>query len=279
VKLEDEGLGFVARAANGFPQALEEAMKLYSLGALVGLVAGCRGYFAEVAPSPLAAASDSAEYAAFAGSGEHDLRGQALLTTRAGEVKLAAGRLVTLDPATTYARRWFRRFGGDVERFQVPGINSRFAAARKMAVADAEGRFWFTRLRAGSYLVRSAVTWKGEADSVVQGGVVAALATLGEGETPELILHQLYTPDSTATLAVAIVSDAELAARKFRPLGRVSGSSCETQWEEPARKDLVLEAGRKGADAVARVACRKRGLSLTGCLSRMVCEGDAVVWM
>jgi len=255
-------------------------MRLTSIVALMGVTAGCGGSFAKLAPSPLPAPADSAEYAAFAGGGVLEVRGQAFLTTRAREVKLAAGRLVTLDPATTYSRRWFRRFGADVERFQAPGINPRFVAARRMTVADAEGRFRFSGLRAGAYLVRSVVTWEGEADSVMQGGVVAALVTLLESGSKELILHQLYTADSTAALGVTLVSDAELGARRFRPLGRVSGTSCETEREEPARKDLMNRAGRKGADAVTRVGCRKRGLSLTsGCLSRMVCEGDAVVWM
>jgi hypothetical protein len=38
------------------------------------------------------------------GVGQLERRGQAFLTTEAGNVKVAAGRLVTLDPATTYAR-------------------------------------------------------------------------------------------------------------------------------------------------------------------------------
>ncbi len=128
-----------------------------------------------------------------------------------------------------------------------------------MAVADAEGRFWFSRLKPGSHVLRSMVTWKAEGDSVLQGGVVAALVILEEGAPMELILHQLFTPDSAAALGVAITTDAELAGRRFRPLGRVSGTSCETEWEAPARKELAIRAGRKDADAVARVGCRKRG--------------------
>jgi hypothetical protein len=58
----------------------------------------------------------------------------------------------------------------------------RFVAARKTTTADAEGRFRFTRLVAGTYLVRSMVTWQGRGDSVRQGGVVAALAKVEAGE-------------------------------------------------------------------------------------------------
>jgi hypothetical protein len=156
-------------------------MKLQSWGGLVGLLAGCGGSFGPVAPLPIAAPADSAEYAEFAGDGVLQLSGQAFLTTGAAEVKLAAGRMVTLDPVTTYSRRWFRRYGADAGRFEAPAANPRFVAVRKVTVTDAEGRFWFTRLVAGSYLVRSMVTWKDEADSVVQGGIVAALVTVEEG--------------------------------------------------------------------------------------------------
>ena len=244
------------------------------------LAGACRGFLIPADPRPLAGVQDSAEYVAFAGTGDQELWGQALLTTRAGEVRLAAGRLVTLDPATTYARRWFRSAGTEVERFQVPGPHGRFAAARRLTVADAEGRFWFGRLQPGSYVVRTAVTWQDAADSVVQGGVVAGLVTVGpDDEEPELILHQLVTADSAALLVVAIVNDAELLARSHRSIGRVSGSSCEMEWEAPARKRLVLEAGRRGADAVGRVVWRKRGPSLGGCLRNLVCEGEGLVWM
>jgi hypothetical protein len=89
--------------------------------------------------------------------------------------------------------------------------------------------------------------------------VVAALAEVHAGEPAEVIVHQHVTPDSAAMLAVAILSDAELSGRRYRTIGRVTGTSCDTSSEEPARRDLVLKAGEKGADAVADVVCRKRG--------------------
>jgi hypothetical protein len=95
-----------------------------------------------------------------------------------------------------------------------------------------------------------------------------------------VIVHQQVTPDSTAILAVAILTDAELVGRRYRTLGRVKGNSCDTSSEEPARRDLVLKAGEKGADAVAHVVCRKRGMSLaTNCMSRMECVGEGVGWL
>ena len=133
--------------------------------------------------SPLIVAADPAEYDAFAGSGAAELRGQAFLVTDGGEVKHAAGRVVTLDPATRYARQWFRRYGADAEYYQFAAPDSQFRLARRTAVAEAEGRFRFGRLMPGPYIVRSVVTWAMEEDSVEQGGVVGALVKLEEGET------------------------------------------------------------------------------------------------
>ena len=54
----------------------------------------------------------------------------------------------------------------------------RFVAARRSTMADAEGRFTFSKLPAGTYLVRSMMTLQEAADSVRQVHIVAALVTL-----------------------------------------------------------------------------------------------------
>jgi uncharacterized protein YbjQ (UPF0145 family) len=257
----------------------EENMKLAAVSALVGVVTACAGSWLQVTPRPLSTVADSAEYAGFAGKGTLELDGQAFLTTRDGSVMAAAGRLVTLDPTTTYAREWFRRFGADFERFEDPAPDPRFVAARRTTVTDGEGRFRFARLLPGIYMVRSTVMWESE-DWEVHGGVVAAQVRVEEDEPNEVAVHRLYTPDQAAALGVEIVTDDELAERRYKVLGRVSGTACDTYSEEPARWDLTLQAGRKGANAVAGVVCRKRGISLAkNCISRIVCEGDAVGWM
>ena len=69
------------------------------------------------------------EYEAFAGVVQLELRGQAFLTTEAGNVKVAVGRLVTLDPATTYARAWFpqvRRHRHCVPRLRLEFLSMRY---------------------------------------------------------------------------------------------------------------------------------------------------------
>jgi len=249
-------------------------------GVVLVLAVGCAPSSADLTPLLAAGQADSAEYAPFVGDSSLELRGQAFLTTRAGEVKLAAGQLVTLDPVTTYSRRWFRGLGVDLARFAVPPPDPRFANARRTRNADTEGKFHFTRLRPGAYLVRSSVIWLAAApDSGQEGGVVAAVVTVREGNDESVILSRPYPADSAAVFGIEIVSDSSLSTRKHRVLARISGGSCETASELPARRDLIHQAARKRADAVAHVACRKRGLSLSrGCLTRIECSGDAIAW-
>lgn len=248
--------------------------------------AACATASAPPAPAarPFAVQADSAEYRAYQAPGRRELSGQAFLTTRGGDVKLAAGRLVTLDPATQYAKQWFSRFGATVTSFDEPPADPLFRAARRTTTANAEGRFRFTGLPAGEYLVRTTVTWEtGAAYSGLQGGVVAALATVSDSGNAEIILNRVYSPSLASTLGVSFVSPAELGSRPHRSLGAVSGVSCQVglldaaPTEERARQELLLAAARKNADAVAGVECRKHGMSLRpNCTSRIVCEGDAI---
>lgn len=260
-------------------------MKPASLLLLIGLAAGCAAPGPSTGLPPLASLADSAEYAPFSASGSIDLTGHAFLTTSAGDIRRAAGRLVTLDPATRYARQWFWRYGTDAARFDVPAPDSRFGESRRTTIADAEGRFSFSRLPQGTYLVRSTVTWEVEPpDSGIQGGVVAVLVTLEAGRSEEVVLSRWLTRDSAAVLVVPILSDAELAARRHSVIARLTAGACDDGSPEEvpdhrsARVELVLSAARRGADAVTSVTCRKRGLSLSlNCQSRIECEGDAIL--
>jgi len=106
-----------------------------------------------------------------------------------------------------------------------------------------------------------------------------ALVVQVQDSAEDVVLSRLFTPDSAAVLGIEIVEDSNLAARKHQVIGRVTGGSCDTSSEAPARLDLIRQAARKRADGVARVTCQKRGASLTrGCLSWIECAGDAIGW-
>jgi hypothetical protein len=239
-----------------------------------------------VAPRPIAITADSAEYARYRG-GTLELHGQAFLTTRGGDVKLAAGRIVTLDPATRYAREWFRRFGASVSAFSTPAPDRLFVAARRTTTADAEGRFQFSGLAPGEYIVRTVVTWEtGSLTTPTQGGVVGTFVTIPRDVSSALIVNELLTLDLLAAVGVEIVDDTALATRRFRVIAPVTGNSCQEApinprpTEAEARADLLVSAARLGADAVAHVTCASRGMSLRpNCTSRIQCRGDAIAWI
>lgn len=234
---------------------------------------------------PMDSRVDPTEYAAFEVEGASEIQGQAFLTTRGGDVKVAAGRLVTLDPATSYAKEWFRRFGADVSTFDATPPAPAFQEARRITTADADGRFRFTGLPPGEYLVRTTVTWEtGNRFDGLQGGVVAKLVRVGSSGRVEPILNEVYSPDVAAMLGVEIIPRDRLIGRDFVVLREVEGLDCQVGMieqaptEEDAQRELVLNAARAGGNAVTDVVCEPRGLSLIpNCTRRVVCVGNAIV--
>ncbi len=96
-----------------------------------------------------------AEYQSYLISGSGTLQGQALQTLADGRRGPVAGRSVTLDPATTIGNDWWRVAGRSwADRLSQPPSEG-FAKARRTALTDAEGRFVFRNLPAGSYLLRT----------------------------------------------------------------------------------------------------------------------------
>jgi hypothetical protein len=86
-----------------------------------------------------------------------------------------------------------------------------------------------------------------------------------------------FTQDSAALLVVAVLADAELEGRNYRSLGWFTGVTCDTRSEEPARRNLVLKAGRKGVDGVGHVECRRLGVSLKyNCMGQIECVGEGI---
>jgi hypothetical protein len=210
-------------------------MKALALGTLV-ILGACVTASPPVTPRPLDISADSAEYAPFRNEGTLTLAGQAFLTTRGGDVNLAAGRLVTLDPATSYAVEWFRRFGGDPDRFEEPPADPLFRGARRTTTANAEGRFRFTRLPPSQYIVRTTVTWEtGSRYDGSQGGVVAMLVSVS-GDTSneaEIVVNELNTTELSAILGVAVVPEHELRSRPFRVLANYRARPAKSVWWIP----------------------------------------------
>ena len=127
------------------------------------------------------------------------MRGDYLSTTRScpvapgrgGEIRLAAGRTVTVDPATDLAMEWYGKIGVDPDRFDEMPADGLFAATRRHSAVDAQGRLRFDSLPPGLYIVRTVVTWEAGSPLVTQGGVVSDTVRLRDGETREVILSKM----------------------------------------------------------------------------------------
>jgi hypothetical protein len=130
-----------------------------------------------------------AEYIPYLKVGTGTVAGQAFLVQKGGNVVKAAGRSVTLDPATSVGKEWWYKAGVFwVHRSLIPHSPG-FQRARRTTIADAEGRFKFYKLPAGKYYVRTEVTWE-IGDYPTQGGLVGQLVDVLDRQTTEVILNQ-----------------------------------------------------------------------------------------
>lgn len=147
---------------------------------------------AEAPPMTTLAMRDSSAYTPYLLSGTATITGQAFLMTRGGDSKRAAGQDVFLDPVTDYLRSFQSQLGNDVlVGTLVPG-DSLFLRARRTTVADADGRFTFRELPAGTYLLSTRVLWEAPTGGglSLEGGIIAETVRLLDGERREVIVRR-----------------------------------------------------------------------------------------
>lgn len=130
------------------------------------------------------------EYQRLTTSGTAIVNGQAFMKTRGGDVKLAAGNEVFLNPVTSYSTEWY-------EKSYLPNIGMVRADSRILnyvttTVADGEGRFTFKNVPAGEYFVTSNVNWEAatgyQGALRQQGGVVTKRITVKDGEELDIVV-------------------------------------------------------------------------------------------
>ncbi len=107
------------------------------------------------------------EYQNLQHSGAAVVKGQAFLKTRGGDVKLAAGNEVILNPVTSYSNEWYEK--AYVQRKNLIESDPRLRNYVKRTVADGSGRFVFKNVPPGEYYVTTVITW--EAASGYQGAL------------------------------------------------------------------------------------------------------------
>ena len=128
------------------------------------------------------------EYAPYLLKGTAEISGQGFLAQKGGGTVKAAGREVILDPVTEVSTKWWYQ-AGKVWAYRnstPPSVN--FRAARRTTIADADGRFKFADLSAGSYYIRTEVTWDVPFHGI-QGGLVTGTVTVKDGESKQTILN------------------------------------------------------------------------------------------
>ena len=177
-------------------------MRFAVVMSIVALTSGCADFWELNSQSPKVEVPpyNAAEYQPYQQPGTGSISGQAFLLNKSGEPKKAAGKDVTLDPATTMARAWWNSARAWTRMEPRLPEDSRFAAARKTTTADADGKFSFDGLPAGDYLIRTTVKWEPErcaeygSSCSTQEGVIGGLVHLSAGEKKSVI----FGKDATA---------------------------------------------------------------------------------
>jgi hypothetical protein len=157
----------------------------------IALVAAISACVTPTPPPQWNPVSDSAEaeYGPYLNSGFGSVSGQAFLTQQGGGVVKAAGRTVTLDPATSIGNEWWGKAGKFWVHRSLTPPSPGFLKARRTTVADADGKFKFSELPQGKYYVRTEVTWEVGGYYPTQGGLVGQLVEVQNGKTKEVVLN------------------------------------------------------------------------------------------
>lgn len=159
----------------------------FTLFALVLLAACAAG------PEPIKRmAFPESEYKALSREGSGTVRGQAFLKTRGGDVKVAAGNEVLLNPVTSYSEEWYQK--SYRPNLPMEPADPRMDRYIKYTTADASGRFTFRNVPAGDYFVTTQVIWEAPVGyrgaMLPQGGVITKRVTVDEGENVEVIISR-----------------------------------------------------------------------------------------
>lgn len=136
------------------------------------LMVSCAGGLAR--PIQRTAAFNNDEYLPYTKPGKSVITGQAFATTKSGEIRYAAGREISLHPATSYAAEYFNI--QVVRGAYMSEPDPRFLQFEKKTISDATGNFEFKNLPAGKYYIVTDFSWcAGRTPQyVILGGLVEA---------------------------------------------------------------------------------------------------------
>ncbi|HCG0474696.1 TPA: hypothetical protein NJL90_005203 [Pseudomonas aeruginosa] len=117
------------------------------------------------------------EYAATQQVGEGVINGDLYLTSASGAIQKGTNTKVTLEPATSYMKAYYAKFGNlDAAKrdpdVQPPVLDPRRATYVREATTDQNGRFDFDHIPNGTYYISSELTWSAQSDgkTITEGG-------------------------------------------------------------------------------------------------------------
>lgn len=130
-------------------------------------------------------------------TGNAEISGQAFMRQNGGGVVTCAGQVVQLIPAGKYARERFtgiygNEMGGKIGVLQSAsqnGLDPQYLTMTKSESCDAEGDFVFNNIAAGSYYVITAVTWTVGNQIIPEGGALAKLVDIKDGQKVRVLLN------------------------------------------------------------------------------------------
>ncbi|MCP3926574.1 MAG: carboxypeptidase regulatory-like domain-containing protein [Desulfobacterales bacterium] len=107
------------------------------------------------------------EYEKLETEGTGIVRGQAFMKTRGGDVKLAAGNKIILNPVTSCSNQWYQL--SYLQNKPLTKPDPRYVNFSIETIADADGKFEFTSVPPGEYYLVAPVFW--EAATGYQGAL------------------------------------------------------------------------------------------------------------
>jgi hypothetical protein len=159
---------------------------LLSLTSLVILASACASTPNSLLPDPTTIPLDTARMERFLRPGTGTIEGQAFVKTKGGDVKYATGESVILLPATDYTMQYATRLGTAAAFEPDP----RLAKYARRTIAGGDGRFRFTDLPEGNYMIYTKIFWQipGRNGLETTGSWLSDVASSISGETRQIIL-------------------------------------------------------------------------------------------
>jgi hypothetical protein len=136
------------------------------------------------------------DYLPYMKPGDATITGQAFATAQGGEIRYAAGRTISLHPATTYATEYFHI--QVVQGNQLSAPDQRFLSHVKETVSDAAGYFEFKNLPEGKYYVVADFSWcEGKRPQYAILGTLAEAKDEGVTKViPRVVRSEIYRHES-----------------------------------------------------------------------------------